>query len=341
VSVQRRTAAAVQPHGVAAPAARRGGGVVHYHPSMRIQQLRDLQAVVSHGGYRAAARALNVSQAGLTRSLAKLEEEYGVALLQRAHQGIALSPEGEEFMSYARAVLHEADRAEAWLLKTRRPAIKQVKVGVSVEPSLQLVPAVLKDFRQAFPKTTVHLTQRSSGELVAAVLDNRLDFAVMRLPQNLGTDDLQVQPLYSSRAAIMAREGHPLRGATAVSQLAACHWIVVGDPTRPGQQDESIQELFLQHRLREPTFAAVSDSIFGAISMLLDSDCVARLPAQLLTHPMTVGKLVEIEVAEQAGLVHQIGIVSKSMRLLSPEAGQLAAMLRSFARLSATLTRIA
>ena len=47
------------------------------------------------------------------------------------------------------------------------------------------------------------------------------------------------------------------------------------------------------------------------------------------------------KVAEQAGLVHQIGIVSKSMRLLSPEAGQLAAMLRSFARLSATLTRVA
>ena len=120
-----------------------------------------------------------------------------------------------------------------------------------------------------------------------------------------------------------AREGHPLRGATAVSQLAACHWIVVGDPTRPGQQDESIQELFLQHRLREPTFAAVSDSIFGAISMLLDSDCVARLPAQLLTHPMTVGKLVEIEVAEQAGLVHQIGIVSKRSTPLSPPADDL------------------
>jgi len=40
---------------------------------MRLQQLRDLLAVVSHGGYRAAARALDVSQAGLTKSVAKLK----------------------------------------------------------------------------------------------------------------------------------------------------------------------------------------------------------------------------------------------------------------------------
>ena len=307
---------------------------------MRLQQLRDLLAVVSHGGYRAAARALNVSQAGLTKSLAKLEEEHDVVLIQRTSQGIALTSAGEEFVSYARAVLHEADRAEAWLSRARRPAPKQVKVGVSVEPSLRLVPSVLKDFRQAFPKTTIHLTQRSSNELVAAVLDNRVDFAVMRLPQHVLPDDLRVEPLYSTSAAIMARRGHPLQGATTVGQLVDSHWIVVGDPARPGHQDESIQELFLQHRLGQPRFAAVSDSVFGAISMLLETDCVARLPAQLLQHPLTAGSLVEIPVLEQAHLAYQVGIVSKTARRLGSEAAQLAAMLRSFARLSGVLKNL-
>jgi LysR family transcriptional regulator of abg operon len=306
---------------------------------MRLQQLRDLLAVVSHGGYRAAARALDVSQAGLTKSVAKLEEEHDIVLIERTSQGVALSAAGEEFVSYARAVLQEADRAEAWLNRDRRPVPKQVKVGASVEPSLRLVPSVLKDFRNAFPKTTIHLTQRSSSELVAAVLDNRLDFAVMRLPQDVVSDDLQVQPLYATAAAIMARRGHPLRDATTVSELVDSHWIVVGDPARPGHQDESIQELFLQHRLGRPRFAAVSDSVFGAISMLLESDCVARLPAQLLRHPLTAGSLIEIPVREQSMLVYQIGIVSKATRRLSPEAAQLVAMLRSYARLTGVLER--
>jgi LysR family transcriptional regulator of abg operon len=306
---------------------------------MRLQQLRDLLAVVSHGGYRAAARALDVSQAGLTKSLAKLEAEYGITLVQRTPRGVALSAEGEEFVSYARAVLQEADRARAWLQRSSRPAPKQVKVGVSVEPSLRLMPSVMKDFHHAYPRTTIHLTQRSSSELLAAVLDNRLDFAVLRLPQGPLSDDLLIQPLYSSRAAIMARHGHPLRDATSVSQLVDSHWIVVGDTSSPAQQDESIRELFLQQRLGQPAFAAVSDSLFGAVSMLLESDCVARLPAVLLQHPLTAGSLIEISVTEQSNLAYQIGVISKSARRMTPEAARLVAMLRSFARLSEGLNK--
>ncbi|RYF76575.1 MAG: LysR family transcriptional regulator [Comamonadaceae bacterium] len=308
---------------------------------MRLQQLRDFLAVVSHGGYRAAARSLEVSQAGLTKSVAKLEQACGVPLMKRTAQGVALSADGEEFVLYARAVLQEADRAEAWLLRGRRAAPRQVNVGASVEPSLRLVPSVLNDFRQAFADTTIHLTQRSSSELIAAVLDNRLDFAVLKLPRQPLADDLQVQILYSTKAAIVARKGHPLKDARSMRELARSQWIVVGDTSLPGQQDESIQELFLAQDLGQPSFAAVSDSVFGAISMLLESDCVARLPANLLAHPMTAGNLLEIAVQEQSGLAYQVGIVSKSNRRLSAEATQLAMMLRSFARLPGALHDLA
>ena len=50
---------------------------------MTLQQLRDLLSVLAHGGFRPAARTLSVSQAGLTKSVARLEEECGFALLDR------------------------------------------------------------------------------------------------------------------------------------------------------------------------------------------------------------------------------------------------------------------
>ena len=306
---------------------------------MTLQQLRDLLSVVSHGGYRAAARALGVSQAGLTKSLAKLEEEYGVHLLQRTTKGVVLSAEGEEFVTHARAVLQEAELAEAWLRSLHRPVAVQVRVGVSIEPSLHLTPAVLRDFRAAVPEATIHLTQRSSSELLAAIRVNRLDLAVMRLPDAFEAGDLRVDVLYESRAAIMARKGHPLRHARSVKDLADTEWIVVGDPAQPGQQDDSIRELFLQQRLGRPRFAAVSDSLFGAISMLLESDCVARLPSALLKHPLAAGALTEIPVSEQLALSYEIGIVSKAGRRMGREAAQLVAMLKSYARLTQALAR--
>ena len=306
---------------------------------MTLQQLRDLLSVVSHGGYRAAARELGVSQAGLTKSLAKLEEEYGVHLLQRTTKGVVLSAEGEEFVTHARAVLQEAELAEEWLRSLHRPVPVQVRVGVSIEPSLHLTPAVLRDFRAAVPEATIHLTQRSSSELLAAIRVNRLDLAVMRLPDAFEAGDLRVDVLYESRAAIMARKGHPLRHARSVKDLADTEWIVVGDPAQPGQQDDSIRELFLQQRLGRPRFAAVSDSLFGAISMLLESDCVARLPSALLKHPLAAGALTEIHVSEQRALSYEIGIVSKAGRRMGREAAQLVAMLKSYARLTQALAR--
>jgi DNA-binding transcriptional LysR family regulator len=205
---------------------------------------------------------------------------------------------------------------------------------VSIDPSLRLAPSVLKDFRLAFPSTTIHLTQRSTSELFNSIRDNRLDLAVARLPESFESGDLTVHHLYEAAATIVARKGHPLSQARSVSDLASSEWIVVGDPAKPGQQDESIQELFLRHKLGGPRFAAVSDSLFDAISMLLESDCVARLPALILRHPLAVANLTEIKIKEQLDLAYQVGIVFKAGRRLGREATQLVSMLKSFARLS-------
>ena len=294
-------------------------------------------AVVSHGGYRAAARSLDVSQAGLTKSLAKLEKEYGVTLLERTAKGILLSPAGEEFLEHARAVLQEAGRADEWLRKVKQPAATQLNVGASIEPALLLVPAVLRDFRCACPDATIHLSQRSSSELIGAIRDNRLDLAVTRIPRGLDAPDLNVHSLYRSSATILARSGHPLRHAMSVVDLAESDWIVVGDPGLPGQQDDSIRELFIQQKLGRPRFAAVTDSLFGAISMLLESDCVARLPVSLLRHPLAAGKLVEIRVQEQVAMSLEVALLHKAGRRPGREASQLIAMLKSYARLTQAL----
>lgn len=301
---------------------------------MTLQQLRDLLAVVAHGGFRAAARTLGVSQAGLTKSLARLEEEHGVALLDRTARGIVLTAAGQQFLSHAQAVLLEADRAESWLAGLRAPQASQVTLGVSVEPSLQLAPAVLADFRRALPDTTVHLHQGSTSALLTALRENRLEFAVMRLPRQRDAKDLQMDVLYESTAAVMARRDHPLQAARSIRELCHLEWVVVGDPYQPAQHDESIRELFLEQQLGRPRLAAVSDSLFGAVSMLLESDCVARLPRQLLHHPLTAHHLVEIRIREQLAQVHEIGLVARVSRPLGPEARLLASMLQSYARVS-------
>lgn len=300
---------------------------------MNLQQLRDFHAVVTHSGFRAAARVLDVSQAGLTKSIARLESEHGLSLIERTTRGVELTPEGRAFLPYAQAAITEALRAEDWLRSVKNRRTSRVSLGVSVEPSLRLVPAVLKDFRQTLPEVAIHITQSAASELLSALRENRLEFSVMRLPRDLDTADLRVDVLYESEAVIVARADHPQANARSVAELAGLQWVVVGDPRRAGQEDESVQELFLQQKLGQPRFAAISDSLFGAASMLIESDCISRLPIGILDHPLTRRHLVEIPVPHPSRR-YEVAIVSRSNRRLSTEARTLIAMLRSFSRIT-------
>lgn len=82
---------------------------------MTLQQLKDLEAVVRYGSFRAAARALHASQPGLTKSVARLEGMARCRLVERTYQGVLLNAEGREFMAIARQVLQAAALAESWL----------------------------------------------------------------------------------------------------------------------------------------------------------------------------------------------------------------------------------
>jgi LysR family transcriptional regulator of abg operon len=307
-------------------------------PAMTLQQLRDLVAVVTHGGYRSAARALGCSQAGLTKSVAKLEREYGVVLFDRGGLGASLNGDGEQFARYAQAVLLEAERAEQWLQAPRRRRAASVSLGVSVEPSLSLVPSVLEDFRRALPDVTVRMTHGVSSELITGVRENRLELAVSRLPAELHAVDLKLDPLYESEPVVAARRGHPLARATSLSQLSGYDWVVVGDPSQPVASDASIRELFDNHSLGRPRIAAVTDSLFGAIATLVASECLARLPRTVLDHPLVAGQLVGLQLRE-APTPYRVALLRKASRPLSREAQTLAAMLTSYARVAHGLSK--
>ncbi|MDB5875487.1 MAG: LysR-family transcriptional regulator [Ramlibacter sp.] len=305
---------------------------------MTLQQLRDLIAIVSHGGYRSAARSLDVSQSGLTKSIAKLESDYGISLLERTSKGLVLTLDGEVFLRYAETILLESERAEQWLRTSRNRHAASVALGVSIEPSLQLVPAVLGDFRQKFPDVAIRISHGVASEIITALRENRLELAVTRLPSDFAATDLKVDVIYESEPAIVTRRGNPHARARSLRELVKFDWVVVGDPLQSGAGDASITELFDEKSLGRPRIAAVTDSLFGAIAMLVESDCFSRLPRTILDHPLIGARLVAVDVREPPRR-YRVAVVRKSNRQLSTEAQTLAAMLSSFARIRQAMNR--
>lgn len=79
---------------------------------MTLQQLKYMIEVVNCGSINEAAKRLYITQPTLSSAIKELEAELGIEVFYRTTKGITLSPEGIEFLSYARQVVEQAGLLE-------------------------------------------------------------------------------------------------------------------------------------------------------------------------------------------------------------------------------------
>ncbi len=79
----------------------------------RLLSMRVFQSVIDEGGFAAAARALEMSPAVVTRLISDLETHLGARLIRRTTRRIALTDTGEAYLESLRLILREIEEAEA------------------------------------------------------------------------------------------------------------------------------------------------------------------------------------------------------------------------------------
>ena len=83
-----------------------------YYALMTLQQLKYAVTVADTRNITEASRRLFISQPSLTAAIRELEEEMGIRLFSRSNKGVSITNEGDEFLSYARQVLEQANLLE-------------------------------------------------------------------------------------------------------------------------------------------------------------------------------------------------------------------------------------
>ncbi|MDD6451456.1 MAG: LysR family transcriptional regulator, partial [Lachnospiraceae bacterium] len=80
---------------------------------MTLTQLRYVITVADTGSMNAAAKTLFVSQPSLSSAIRELEEELELTIFFRTNRGIVLTPQGQEFIGYARQVVEQYELIES------------------------------------------------------------------------------------------------------------------------------------------------------------------------------------------------------------------------------------
>lgn len=169
-----------------------------------LQDLNDLYffaAVVEHGGFSAAGRALGVPKSRLSKRVSQLEERLGVRLLQRTTRRFVVTEVGERFYAHCRAVLEEAQAAQDAVDELRAEPRGVVRLSCPVSLAQTVLAYLLPDFLQLYPKMQVRLL---SGDRRVDVIGEGYDLAI-RVRTKLDTDaNLVVRSFGQSRTTLVA-----------------------------------------------------------------------------------------------------------------------------------------
>ena len=181
---------------------------------MNLRDLRYLVALADHTHFGKAAAACFVSQPTLSTQIRKLEDELGVALVERAPRHVMLTPSGRDIAERARRILAEVDEMKESARRTRDPEAGSVRLGLFPTLGPYLLPHVIPRVRARFPRLELLLVEEKTERLLRQLRDGKLDAAVLALP--LHDDHLHEEPLFDEPSVLAVPASHALAGRAAI-----------------------------------------------------------------------------------------------------------------------------
>lgn len=155
--------------------------------------------IVDAGSLTAAADALDVSQPSMVRTLAALERDLGVRLLNRTTRRMSLTDEGRDFYERGRQIIAAVDDARLSLSARRAAPRGRLRIASSVALGRTYVAPVVAAYLAEHPEVTIELLLL---DRVVDLVEEGIDVAVRiaRLPDS----SLVAQPLGEAHRVVVA-----------------------------------------------------------------------------------------------------------------------------------------
>jgi DNA-binding transcriptional LysR family regulator len=251
-----------------------------------LDQARALDALARHGTFAKAAGALHKRHTAVLYALRSLEEQTGLALLDRRGYRTRLTDAGERVLVHARKLLAaERELADACAeIKTGwEPELRLVFDGIfPVEPILDATMAI----GRAGASTRVDVSTEFLAGVESAFLAEEAQLMIALLPPQ--TKDLRVVRLAPIRARLVAHKDHPLAKASRdlEPEDLAAHVLLTVRGSDPRLQ--------LSTSGVEPPIAVRLNDFHGKKAGILAKMGYGWMPEHLVQHELDRGTLVPL-----------------------------------------------
>jgi DNA-binding transcriptional LysR family regulator len=272
-------------------------------PGFNARDLHALVAVAHFGSLVNASAFLQTSQSALSRTITRIERLAGVRLFARSTRRVEPTAAGREFVAVSERVLNNLQITLSGLHDIATEQRGEVIVSSFPIMVQQLLPALVRTFRERRPQVDVHLRGGCNSQVIEDVIGGFADFGLTygdATPDSLERFDLRRESLH-----VVLPKDHRLADDTAPIRLAQLRDVPLISPPR----DSCIRKLVesaaaaagipLRHAVLVPGFpeilvyvrAGVGAGILpsGAMPASLPADVRARLlAAPALSVPVTL-----------------------------------------------------
>ncbi|MBF9152320.1 LysR substrate-binding domain-containing protein [Novosphingobium jiangmenense] len=180
---------------------------------MNFQQLRYIRAAVKNDlNLTKVANELFTSQSGVSKQIRELEQELRVDIfVRRGKRLVGLTPAGENAARVIDRLLQEADNLKRLSDQFAQADKGRLIIAATHNQANYVLPRLLLQFGQLFPKVEVELLQGSPSYVVDALVRGEADIGVATEAVD-GNPHLETHPCFTWRHVVIAPKGHPLLG---------------------------------------------------------------------------------------------------------------------------------
>jgi LysR family hydrogen peroxide-inducible transcriptional activator len=245
--------------------------------AVELRQLRYALAVAESGSFTRAAEMVHVSQPSLSQQVRLLEDELGVLLFARGPRGTTVTPAGEIVIRQARMVLSQLDDMTRELADLAALQAGSLTIGTLPITGGHVLPPAVAEFRERYPKVSLHLVEERTVGLVAATLNGTTDMSLLTLP--IPDDGLDFEPLFTEELWLAVPPGHRLAGreTVALAEAASEPFVLM----KKGNGFRTVVEAACNAAEFTPECAFETDSIETAKSLVGAGLGVTLVPAMV------------------------------------------------------------
>jgi len=292
---------------------------------MDIRQLKAFLAIAEAKTFTAGARAVNVTQAGISMQIRQLEEEVGLPLFTRTPRRVLLTEAGEHLLERARTILREHDSALAELAELGGTEHGRLRIGSSSSAfATHQLPRILTELRSKYVNAEITVSAGTSQRLVDKITHGEIDIAFVSLPVDNGL--ITTDKLFSDEIVVIGHPSHPLAKKRSITPAAlAAEPLILGE--RGGNTRRMIDDFFEQAGLKPNVIMELSRQ--EAVNEMVENNLgVGTAGAKTIANEIREGRLIAWSI-DGVRINWELGLARLTGGYFSPIAKEFVALCKA------------